>query len=124
MAQEIKFPPRLDAAAGFAETDEAEQIRQSVRLILLTNVGERPMRPEFGSRIRQYLFEPMNETTRQLLKQEVVGALTRWEPRIRELEVETDTGGLRAGRLRLDIRYVVRATSAPDRLDVALSGEA
>ena len=124
MAQEIKFPPRQDAACGFAETDEAGQIRQSVRLILMTGVGERPMRPEFGSRIRQYLFEPMTETTRQLLKQEAIGALTQWEPRIRELEVETDTDGLREGRLRLDIRYTVRATGAPDRLDVALNGEA
>ena len=124
MSQEIKFPLALDAWGGMEQADEAEQIRQSVRLILLTNVGERPMLPAFGSRVRQFLFEPMNETTRQLLRQEVISALTRWEPRIRELVVETDTGGLRTGRLRLDIRYVIRATGDSGQLAVAFDGEA
>jgi len=59
-----------------------DDIRQAILIILGTNRGERVMRPEFGAGLNAFVFEPVNETTKQLIKTRVEEALIDWEPRI------------------------------------------
>jgi hypothetical protein len=67
-----------------------EAIKQSVRNILLTNKGERPFDPEFGSNIRSQLFENFDPITETLLAEEIRTALRTYEPRVRVLDVVVD----------------------------------
>ena len=76
------FPVRTDAVGGIALVSREREIEESMRLILGTAVGERPMRPEFGSRIHEYVFAPSDATTAGLIAYDVERALLRWEPRI------------------------------------------
>ena len=43
------FPPQLTASGGIAMVRRERELEDSMRIILLTYPGERPMRPEFGS---------------------------------------------------------------------------
>ncbi|HDT4824727.1 TPA: GPW/gp25 family protein [Escherichia coli] len=61
---------------------DAEHIRASIRDILLTPVGSRVMRREYGSLLPDLLDAPMNATTRLQCMSAAVIALARWEPRI------------------------------------------
>lgn len=67
--------------------DELDAIKDSVRSILNTQVGERIMLPEFGSRVKEYLFEGMREETFTLMEHEIVASLQKWEPRIQNIKV-------------------------------------
>ena len=59
----MRFPCRLEPGLGrFGTLSEAEEIAQSVRMILTTRRGERPFRPKFGSRLSQYAFEKLDTT--------------------------------------------------------------
>ena len=52
------FPLGADPTGGVALVTREREIEQAIRLILGTAIGERPMRPEFGCRIHDYVFAP------------------------------------------------------------------
>ena len=105
------FPVRLTDDGSVALVDHDEDVRQSIRIILDTNLGERAMRADFGSGVRAFVFETISTTTVSLLRHRVEEALVRWEPRI-DVDSVTATlpGGLR-NRVDLSISYTVRATN-------------
>lgn len=106
----MSFPCRLEPGLGrFRPLTEAEEIAQSVRLILSTRRGERPLRPRFGALLDQYAFEGMDTTTCNLIRQEVVAALQTWEPRIRNIRVEFDHRA-EEGQLIVQVSYEVRGS--------------
>ena len=69
------------------------------------------MRPQFGCRLQEFVFDGVDAYTIGRLRDEVLGALERWEPRIEVLDVTFDVSELDAGRLLLDIAYTLRATN-------------
>ena len=64
-----------------------EHLHQSVIDILTTYPGERIMRPEYGSRVRDLIDRPVNAQWLADLYFEVAYAIQRWEPRVRVLKV-------------------------------------
>ena len=71
----IAFPMRISASGGIALVSRDEEIAESMRLILGTSPGERPMRPEFGCPIHDHVFAPADATTTGLIAFEVRNAL-------------------------------------------------
>jgi uncharacterized protein len=106
------FPVAPDAEGrDVTRAEYEEDIRQSILIILETSPGERVMRPDFGSGLRDMVFEPVNYTTIALVKQRVEQALVMWEPRIDIREVTVAVYQPLRNRLDIDIRYQVRATN-------------
>ena len=64
-----------------------ESIKRSVRNIISTNKGERPLNPDFGSNVRALLFEPDSDLVRYALEQEIITQITNFEPRVELLTV-------------------------------------
>ena len=116
----MSFPCHLEPGLGrFRPLTEAEEIAQSVHLILSTRRGERPFRPKFGTWLDQYAFEGMDTTTCNLIRQEVIAALQTWEPRIRNIRVDFDRR-LEGGRLIALVSYEVRRSGITNSLPVSL----
>ncbi|MBA2281148.1 MAG: GPW/gp25 family protein [Acidimicrobiia bacterium] len=87
------FPLRVNTRGGIALVTRERELEEAMRLILATYPGERPMRPQFGSRARDWVFRGTNADSLVGLQVEVQNALTRWEPRV-EIErvlAEPDT---------------------------------
>jgi phage baseplate assembly protein W len=105
------FP--LDNAGGQADMVEFEEdIRQAILIILLTNNGERMMRPTFGAGLNSFLFEPINPTTMSGLQTRVHDALIDWEPRIDVIDVSVSPSAKQSGTVLIEISYRVRATNS------------
>jgi len=62
---------------------DIDVINSGIHQILNTVPGERVMEPEFGAKIQNFLFEPLDEVLMQVIRTEALLAITRWEPRIR-----------------------------------------
>src|SRR6188508_1519071 len=107
----IAFPLRIAPSGGVALVSQEREIEEAIRLILGTAPGERPMRPEFGSRIGEHVFGPANAATAGQLAYEVRVALERWEPRIDVDDVEVGFDEIDTGVLYLDVRYRIRGTN-------------
>lgn len=106
-----RWPIELDATGGFGTVTGTTDLEQAMFLILSTTPGERPMRPEFGCKLAQFVFAPGNATTAGLIAAEVRWALTRWEPRAAVEAVIVTTDPDDAATLWLDISYTVRSTN-------------
>lgn len=102
------FPMRTDAAGGIAMVSGSAELEESIRLIIGTAYGERPMRPDFGCGIHEYVFAPADATTAGRIAFEVHAALGRWEPRIEVEQVDVTIDSTRDGTLIIDIGYRVR----------------
>ena len=68
---------------------DASAIKQAIVNLLLTNKGERPFNPDYGSNIRSYLFEPLDYGTAAQVEMSITGTLSEFEPRINVLSIET-----------------------------------
>jgi phage baseplate assembly protein W len=104
------FPPTVDARGRIALARQERDVEEAIRMILLTPIGQRVMRPEFGCRIHDLIFAPNEATTTGLARYYVQDALEMWEPRIDVTEVLVAPDPLNTGRLLIDIRYVIKST--------------
>lgn len=105
------FPLRTNATGGIALVSREREIEEAIRLILGTAQGERPMRPEFGCRIHEYVFSSADGTTATAIGAEVKDALRRWEPRIDVEDVLVTFDARDASVMYIDIRYSIRRTN-------------
>jgi uncharacterized protein len=110
------FPMRTDTAGGIALVRREQELEESMRLILATAPGERPMRPEFGCGLHDYVFAPADATTAGQIAYEVRSALERWEPRVDVVDIDVNVDVDRPDTLYIDIRYSIRGTNDPRNL--------
>ncbi|MDB9312793.1 GPW/gp25 family protein [Spirulina sp. CS-785/01] len=107
----FSFPLRQNVQGNLKLSAAETNIEESIRLILGTKRGERVYRPNFGSRLSELVFAPMNSQTLLLTRIYVEEALTQWEPRITLEGVYTEPDPIR-GCLKIIINY--RAKDAHD----------
>lgn len=64
-----------------------EAIIRSIRNIILTDRFERPFQPQFGCRLKSFLFENMTPQVTLAIKTEIEQTITEHEPRARLIDV-------------------------------------
>jgi phage baseplate assembly protein W len=107
----ISFPMRIDQSGSIAFTQGVGDIDGSLRMVLTTAPGERLMRPQFGCRIWDLLFEPINANTLGLMAEAVRDAVSQWEPRIQLEDVVIDPDPADPSRVLINLKYRVRTTN-------------
>jgi phage baseplate assembly protein W len=120
----IAFPPRVGPDGRMAWSEGETNIREAVRIVLLTAPGERLRRATFGAGLERFLYEPNTTSTRRLIEDRITRALTGTEPRIalEAVDVEEDAADPAAAVATVTFRIV--ATGAVERVSarVALGG--
>lgn len=102
----------MDRLTG-APLDGAAHLAQSIGDILMTPIGSRTMRRDYGSMLFELLDRPVNAATRLLLFSATAIALRRWEPRLRLTRV---------GLTRAGADGAVAITIEGERLDTPAAG--
>ena len=110
------FPLRADPTGGITLVGGVPEIEESIRLILATAPGERPMRPEFGCAVHDYVLAPADASTAGDIAYAVRVALDRWEPRIELVDVDVRFDAVDNGTLYVDVHYSVLGTNDPRNL--------
>ena len=117
----IAFPPRVGGDGRVAWSEGETNVRESIRIILLTEERERLRLPEFGGGLGRYLFEPNTATTRQLILDRIQRALGEWEARIRVVSVTVDAADHDAQSAIATITYRLVATGIVERVSLSVS---
>ena len=106
----LAFPMKVDTSGGLALVAREREVEEAIRVILATAPGERPMRPDFGCGIHDFVFSPADATTAGRISYEVKRSLIRFEPRIdlQDVVVSADPGD--ASILYVDVQYSLRGT--------------
>lgn len=105
------WPMRVDHTGAIAMTRGGADLDDAIRVVLLTAPGERVMRPAFGCRIWDLLFEPVTANLLGLIREAVRDALAQWEPRIEVTDVDPVQDDDAHGLVRIRIEYVIRSTN-------------
>jgi phage baseplate assembly protein W len=107
----LAFPLQVDRRGGIALATGEQDIDQAIELILSTAPGERPMRPEFGCGVHDFVFDTIDAATVGRMETEIRQALDRWEPRIEVQDVDFDLSRMLDGQLVINIGYRIRSTN-------------
>lgn len=114
----IKFPLQVNQTTGrFLLSQGADNVKESLYLILMTQQGERFTRQEFGSRIMAYPFIETSTTMLNIMAREIQNTILEQEPRIWQVEVEIEPDQ-RLGYLQIELRYMLRETQTKDSMTV------
>jgi uncharacterized protein len=105
------WPVQPDPTGAIALASGTEELEQAMYLVLSTTPGERPMRPAFGCRLQEFVFELADATTAGLIAAEVRAALTQWEPRVVVEDVVVTADVDEPSTLWIDINYSVKASN-------------
>ncbi len=107
----FSWPLGVDHTGSLRMTNGGGDVEDSIAVVLMTAPGERLMRPQFGCRIWDLLFEPVTANLVGLIRQAVRDALAQWEPRIEVDDVRPVPDDDNPGLVRIEIDYRVRATN-------------
>lgn len=87
----ITLPFSFNSAGGLSTTSDSKKIWQDrVVLVVMSYLGERVMKPEFGTHVRGFAFENIEDAT-LLIKNEVEAAFSRWLPNLTLDDVTAET---------------------------------
>lgn len=113
------FPPKFDK-----NTNEPlmlvgeEDVKNSIEVIINTKLGERILREEFGSRIYELLFEPLNENMKTYMIDSLKSSLINNEPRIIVQQIQLLQPDLSLGRVDIHIVYRLIQTNTTNNMVV------
>jgi phage baseplate assembly protein W len=115
-----RFPPGIGENGQLVWSEGPQNIREAIRIILLTEPGERLMLPDFGAGLKRFLFEPNTVTTHRLIQQQISESLEQWERRInlKSVAVEPDPEDLQAASVT--IHYNLVTTGAAEQLSLTM----
>ncbi len=117
----ISFPPRIDTSGRLAWSEGPDNIRESIKVILLTEIGERLMLSEFGAGLKHFLYEPNTVQTRRLIEEQITKTLEQWEPRIQLLKVSVEEDVNDPQQAIATVNYTLIATQQPERVSLQVS---
>ncbi len=98
------FPLQVNLQGSVQLNSDVPNVEDCIRLILGTRLGERVYRPDFGSRLSELVFAPMNTQTLLLIRLYVEEAIEMWEPRIVIDGIYTEPDPTK-GRVDIMIQY-------------------
>lgn len=113
LGQGFAFPVQVSPRGAILLAAGDSDIEQSIRIILGTIPGERVMRPTFGCRAWELLFDPNHAAAHGLMEQFVREALVMWEPRITVQSVRALRYGDDGNGMQVHIDYQINDTHDP-----------
>lgn len=107
------FPPTFTSNenGGVAMVENEEDIRQSLEILLNTNLGERVMLPEYGCDLQSYLFKSISNTEINFLKELIRSAIINYEPRVLVDDIFIDYSEYQEGIVRIHLDYTVETSN-------------
>lgn len=111
-----RFPILPGPTGGLAWSEADENVEQSLRLLLLTRVGERVMRGGFGSRLGDMVFRPGSDQNLRAIEREVSSVILASEPRVEVLDVVAEADTVDATQITVSLAYRVRRTNTRESL--------
>tara|TARA_R110000824_G_scaffold86395_1_gene213773 strand:- start:9146 stop:9649 length:504 start_codon:yes stop_codon:yes gene_type:complete len=92
----------------FGKAYGATLIRNNLRQLLLCEKGERVMIPNYGISLQKYLFEPLDETTYYLMKNEILRTLEQYFSIVNVISLSVFSTPIQQARNELVIKLTLQ----------------
>jgi len=112
----LKLPFTRGRSGLFPQSETTlEQAGSNIKNLLLTSKGERVMQPDFGSRLRDLLFEQYTEDLSEKIKEEIQEAMSTWLPYIDIAKVDIIQDETNPNQTKVDLDFSLNYD--PNRFD-------
>ena len=102
----LSFPLRAGGNQDFQMTKTSlEQAQHNIRNLILTYPGERVNQPEFGCRLRDLLFEQLDDELPNRIEEEVRRSISQWLPYVNVVTVDTLTEEGDENKVFVQVKY-------------------
>jgi hypothetical protein len=101
-----------DSGGNLDFVTDSDCLREALWNVLMTNPGERMMRPSFGAGLNQWIGQPNTQSTRQLIASSITTAVETWEQRVALSGVTVVVDSSDASRVVITLTYVARGSAA------------
>lgn len=107
------FPPTFSFSDKSVVTvHNEEDVKQSLHILLATELGERVMRSDYGCNLTPLLFETITVTLLTKIKEIIKKAILKYEPRIDLENVYFGSDESQEGIIIIEIEYLIRTTNS------------
>lgn len=117
--QDLSLDPVVNSQGDVSTVVNKDSVKQSIRMMLDTSRGSRMFLPDYGCRIRGFLFEQFDESTASRLGQEIQETLQNYEPRIDILNINVNMDWQQT-QYNVIVIYRLVNTQTIDTLNVTL----
>lgn len=107
------FPLGTGSSGGIRKSSGQALLEQSMKIIITTYPGERPMLPRFGCRLRDYVFAGTDPDTLDRLAREVASSLDACEPRVAVQAVRAEADSDNPSLVNIVITYTPKGSDDP-----------
>jgi phage baseplate assembly protein W len=111
-----RFPILPDEAGRLGYATGEQSIEHCLRALLLTGVGERVMRPDFGTRAQESVFAPGSVQNLRDLERSIAEAVRTYEPRVELDSVRAEADLTDESRVTVSVEYRIRRTNTKANL--------
>ncbi len=116
----VAFPLRLTPEGRLAWSEGEANVRESIRILLLTAQGERLRRPDYGAGLERFLFEPNVPTTWRAIEESIRRQLARWEPRVQVEAIQVAAVPNDAEAALAELSFTLVATAQAGRMSLSI----
>ena len=110
------WPVTFNKEGSMVELSEDEQdIRESLEILLSTIRGERVMRPDYGASLREKIFEPLRVSSAARLTEDIKRAILFHEPRVSVKDVSYQQDP-EEGYILIQLDYTIIAKNTRNNL--------
>lgn len=83
----LKYPFSKTERDIIASSEDNDVIRESILQIVQTSVNDRVMRPDFGCKLHNYIFDNADSLMLENIKSEIIRSVGLFEPRAKIVDV-------------------------------------
>jgi phage baseplate assembly protein W len=117
----MAFPPHVGPDGRIAWSEGETNIREAIRIVLMTAPGERIRRSAFGAGLEQFLYEPNTTTTRRSIEDRISRAIAAWEPRVTLESIDVDEDSVDPASATATVTFRIVATGAVERVSASIA---
>jgi phage baseplate assembly protein W len=112
-----------DSSGSLDYSTDSQCLREALWNVLMTNPGERLMRPSFGAGLNQWIGQPNTQSTRQLIASSITTAVGTFEQRVALSSVDVAVDPNDAAQVLITLSYAARGSVAapPEQLTLTLT---
>jgi len=119
-----KFPFKKSVRGAFELNETTiDAVKDDLKILLLTNHGERLIHHDFGDNLKPLLFEPMTDI-KERIADSISSAVEKWMPfvNIKSMDIKDtrDDSSIRDNEVRVKLFFSVAATGLEEQLEVSI----
>ena len=116
------FPIDVDERSGKIKTVcNNETVKQSVNMILKTQIMERKIFRDYGSELKSFVFGIVDSNYIHSFKKSIENAISRWEPHVVDMKINVESNAGPISKIEAEVEYVTDVTPGIEKINRKIS---